>query len=160
MSIFSISESSTCSCLTQQLDLCVGWGRVMSEGQDAYQSLEGQEPGRQSYHLPDQPLPSPSTNPGVAKWPHPPPLLSWPCPTRTGEFHPHFHTVATSNCISLPRPMHFISLAAGPAGAGRKEGTVSDNPSAAKGRVFQPRDNPINPLSKGPNGMECPLSLL
>lgn len=81
---------------------------------------------------------------------------------RTVEFQPHFHTWATSNHISLPRQMCFISLAAAlvPAGVGRKAGTASDNPSAAKGKVPQPRDNPISPLSKGLNGVECPLSLL
>lgn len=41
----------------------------MSEGENAYWSPEGQEPGRQSYLLSDHRLLSPSNNPGAASGP-------------------------------------------------------------------------------------------
>lgn len=134
-----------------------GWGRVMSEGEDAYWSLEGREPGRQSYQLPDRPLPSLNINPGAA---------SGPCPL-------HLPRPVSCTCASTlwPRPSTFLHLALTcsillavglvPGGVDRKGGTGSDSPSAAKGIMPPPRDKSYKSTFKGPewSGMSLVPSL-
>lgn len=54
---------------------------------------------------------------------------------------------------------HSLAVGPVPAGVGRKGGTGSDCPSAAKGKGPNLDINHVNPLSKGWSGVECLSSL-